>query len=157
VNASPISAPEGVPNRLQLKWATRFFLSRDGVVTRADGSVVRDCTLTKALDYARGDIRFDPLREAKSGVPHGRGGSDALVFVDDGEQRVEVVRLMAPDERSALDGHPPAGGVVTSLCGHDLPAVGDTDRGWYYLRADDGAHWLFHGCSYARRLFGATQ
>jgi hypothetical protein len=151
------NATEGVPNRIQLKWATRFFLSHDGVVTRTDGSVVRDCTLTQARGYARQDIRFDPLRLAKSGVPHGRHGGGLLVYQEDGSTFVELVRLMSPAERTDLNGHAPAGGIVTSLCGHELPAIGDTERGWFYLRADDGAFWLMHGASYARHLFAARQ
>lgn len=157
MNADTTNPREGTPGRLQLKWATRYFLSHDGVVTRANGSKIGDCTLAQARDYARKDIRFDPLKEAKSGVPHGRGGEDSLVFLEHGEKRVELVRLMSPAERAALLGHAPGGGTVTSQCGHDFPAEGDTESGWYYLRADDGAHWLFHGCSYARHLFGARQ
>lgn len=151
------SLPRTEPDRVPLKWAARFFLSRDGIVTRADGRAVSALTLAQAQDYARRDIRFDPLREAKSRVPQGRHGDESLVFLSDGAKQVQLVRLMSPDERTLLHGYEPAGGMVASLCGHDVPAVGDTNFGWYFLRADDGAHWLFHGRSYASHLFAATQ
>lgn len=143
----------GGSNRIPLKWADGYFLSRDGVVSRADGRALKDVPLAQARRYARQDIQHDPLREAASGVTHGRGGSEELVFMEDGACFVRLVRMMSEWERAQLSSE----GASSAFVGFPMRAEGDTERGWYWLRADDGAWWLFHAPSYARHLLGANQ
>ncbi len=140
-------------NRIPLKWADGYFLSHDGVVTRADGSALKAVPLVQARRYARQDIQHDPLREAASGVTHGRGGVDELVFVAEGVQRVHFVHLWPNAAREAME----RGETVSGITGFTMPAVGDTEGGWYWMRANDGARCLFHGRSYARHLLAAKQ
>lgn len=145
--------PDNPADRLPLKWASKHFISHDGIVSRADGSPLKDIPLAQARRYARQDIQHDPLRQAPSGVTHGRGGTEELAFVEDGRQMVRLVRLMSGDERARLSSE----GASSAWVGCPMPAVGDIGRGWYWLRADDGARVLFHGSSYARHLSTANQ
>ena len=140
-------------NRIPLKWADGYFISHDGVVSRADGRALKDVSLAQARQYARQDIQHDPLREAASGVTHGRGGWEELVFMEDGACFVRLVRMMSEAERTQVSSE----GTSSAWVGLPMRAAGDTERGWYWMRADDGAWWLFHAPSYARHLLAANQ
>jgi hypothetical protein len=132
--------------RMPLAWASGYFLSHDGVVSRADGRALAAVTLAQARRYARQDIRHDPLRTAKSGVMQGRGGAEGLTGEEDGVQTVQFVRLKSGAELTQAEN----AGSVAFLPGFTMPAVGNVDQGWYWMRADDGAWCLLHGASYAR-------
>ncbi len=140
-------------NRIPLKWADGYFISHDGVVSRADGSTLKSVPLVQARRYARQSMQHDPLREAASGVTHGRGGMDELVFVEDGGQRVQFVQMWSNAAREAME----RGETVSGITGFTMPAVGDTAGGWYWMRGNDGARCVFHAPSYAGHLFAARQ
>jgi hypothetical protein len=139
--------------RRPLPWASGYFLSHDGVVSREDGNELNGIPLFKARQYARQSIEHDPPRKSANGVPQGRGGFEALVSVEDGTQVVQTLRLMAQHERAQLASK----GAVSMFTPEPMRAEGNVEGGWYWMRADDGAWWLFHGCSYARHLLTATQ
>jgi hypothetical protein len=142
------------PQRWPLQWAAGYFISHDGVVTRADGRPLKDIPLAEARQRARRDISHDPVRMSASGVTHGRGGTESLVFVEDGTRMAAFVVLKPKDAREAMESD---GAVATWLAGHAHPAVGDIERGWYFVRGDDEGWRVFHGRSYAARVCGAVQ
>lgn len=144
-----------IPDGWPLKWASRYHLSRGGVLYRTD--VVQDVTLAKAEQYARGDAAHDPERAARSGNALGRSGGGPLTFAEDGQLMAASVFLMPPAARAELQAAAPTGGVTTYLHGLVLPVGGDVARGWYFVKADDGARWIFHGPTYARHYANATQ
>lgn len=139
--------------RIPLPWASGYFLSHDGVVSRVDGTPLKDIALSQARQYARQSIEHDPPRKSANGVPQGRGGFEALVSVEDGTQVVQTLRLMAQHERAQLASQ----GAVSMFTQEPMRAEGNVECGWYWMRANDGARWLFHGRSYARHLLTANQ
>jgi|Wag4MinimDraft_6_1082665.scaffolds.fasta_scaffold53724_2 hypothetical protein len=147
------SEPTESAQRIPLPWASGRFISRDGVVSRADGTALKDIPLFQARQYARKSIDHDPPRKSVSGVPHGRGGFEALVALEDGTQVVRTLRLLAHHERAQLANE----GAVSMFMPEPIRAEGNVESGWYWMRADDGAFWLFHGPSYAMHLLTANQ
>lgn len=140
------------PDTMPLKWAAGYRIDPAGVVLRADGSALKAVSLSQARRYARQDIQHDPPRHSAAGVSHGRAGSSALVLLmDDGTRVVEFLTLWSDSERARLDG----GGDCSRLLGFTMPAAGDTECGWYWMRTDDGRRCLFHGPSYAKHLLDA--
>ena len=146
--------PNQPPQRWPLQWAAGYFISHDGIVTRADGRLLQDIPLAEARQRARRDLSHDPVRVSASGVRHGRGGAESLLFVEDGAWMAAFVVLKPKDAREALE----SDGAATSWnAGHANPAVGDIERGWYFVRGDDEGWRVFHGRSYAASVCGAAQ
>lgn len=139
-----------IPDELRpLRLVAGYSIRRDGVVFRADGTSVTSVPLFRARRYARKDIEHDPLRESRSGVMHGRGDGESLVFDADGQRLVQWVRLPSKAERvSKLRGDG-----LSTFCGGSMEASGDTDACWYWLDDRDGVHLLFHGPSWAQHIW----
>ena len=138
------------PNDLKpLGLIAGYDIRRDGVVFRADRTSVLSVPLFRARRYAKQAIEHDPLRKSRNGVLHGRGGGEPLVFDVEGKRMVIYLSLPSKAERKSKQ----RGDSWSTIRGANLEASGDTDAGWYWLTARDGAQLLLHGPSWAQHLW----
>lgn len=144
------------PNDLKpLRLVPGYRISDDGRVFKANGKPVKPLTLLEARRFATGDITFDGNRLSRQ--PLGPVEPESLVYMGEEEilhhddtreiravQMVQSVRLQSTAEKAAEA----RGETVSWFSGGPMPAVGDTETGWYRLD-HDGAKVLFHGPSVA--------
>lgn len=143
-----------------LRLAKGYLISADGRVFRAkDGKAVRPLSLKEATRAAEAAIEFD--RNRLSRQPLGPVAPESLVYLGEGEvwrhdgtreihevQMVQWVRLPNRAELEPLftdDSHTVSHAWAG---GGPMPAVGNTEAGWYRLEPD-GAVVVFHGASLA--------
>lgn len=123
--------PNEPPQRWPLQWAAGYFISHDGILSRADGRALKQISLQQAQHYC------------ESNSPH-----DALVSDCGGVQTVFCVRLVSDVASAEVD----ASGTPYRRIVLPMKASGDISSHWYFVSADDGARWVLHGPSYAHNL-----
>lgn len=162
------------PERLPLEPRSAYEIDREGSVFRVSPPKLprrlAAVGLATARQYAARDPDFDPKRRRERSFvvwfPEGYGPPlvcrslppEPILYGTAEDRWTFLVRLPSAAERKppAIQDLPPGvrGPKASWAAGQPLPAVGDTDRGWFLLDLPDRSSLLFHGPSKAAEVFG---